>query len=154
MIFACFLLLSTITILLPSCPLYLTTTHTHRSHLPISMSEMNQEIMKQLLADQARVLLSELKNHVKIEVANQMAVHSTKLAQLNDDQNLLRKQLDDLSTQIRTILPSIPMPGSTCPSPPSAAHPAPAISLTTTTPLHYGVCQTNSYFLPGHPIWY
>jgi hypothetical protein len=98
------------------------------------MSELNQEIMKQLLADQARVLLCELKNHVKIEVANQMVVHSTKLAQLNDDQNLLRKQLDDLSTQIRTILPSIPMPGSTCPPPPSAAHPTPATSLSTATP--------------------
>ena len=112
MIFACLLILLVPTTLLPnntSSPTFLLpSASAHKPHHLARMSDLSLEIMKQLLADQARVLLSELKNHVKVEVAIQMEAHSTMAAKMNDDQTLLRKQLDDLSTQLKTLLPPIP----------------------------------------------
>ena len=69
------------------------------------MSELNLEIMRQLLAEQARSLLSELRNQVKIEVTNQLEVHTTKLVQLEEEQELLRKHLNDISTQLASLVP-------------------------------------------------
>ena len=117
MIFAQLLLFPTLLLLLPS-PLYQLPKTTHTCQHLASMSELNQEIMKQLLADQARSLLSEMKDLVKIEVANQMATHVNQLAQLHDEQILLRKQINDLTSQLSVNQPAPPpWPNSTPPLP-------------------------------------
>ena len=88
------------------------------------MSELNLEIMRQLLAEQARSLLSELRNQVKIEVTNQLEVHTTKLVQLEEEQELLRKHLNDISTQLAFLVP-VPPAGPTNVPPVSVVSPTP-----------------------------
>ena len=129
MIFAHLLLFPTILLLLPS-PLYLLPKTAHTCQHLASMSELNQEIMKQLLADQARSLLSELKDLVNIEVAKQMENHVNQLAQLHDEQILLRKQINDLTTQ----LSAHHQPA--CPAWPSSTPPLPTATVPSASPTH------------------
>ena len=96
-------------------PLLLTCHPSHLApephlHLP-RMSGLNIEVMKQLLADQAKTLLSEVKEQVKVEVTHQLEPHISRLTQLHDEQVLLRKQLSDLSGHLREFFPQWP---STC----------------------------------------
>ena len=62
------------------------------------MSGEDYEAMKQLLDDQSRTILSEIKSHVKAEVTAQLGPHVSRVDQLYDDQAQIRKQLSDITT--------------------------------------------------------
>ena len=76
--------------------------------------------MKQLLADQSRTILSEIKSHVKAEVSAQLGPHVSRVDQLYDDQAQMRKQLCDITTMLKNPSPSseVPTPANTAPSSP------------------------------------
>ena len=68
--------------------------------------------MKQLLADQRRDLINDMKVLIASEVTTQLAPHVARLDQLQDDQILLKKQLSAIYSQLR---PSpCPAPAPSC----------------------------------------
>ena len=79
------------------------------------MSTLNVDIMKQLLADQSRTILSEIKSHVQAEVSAQLGPHAARVNQLHDDQILIKKQLSDITAILKN-----PAPSPSTPIPPSA----------------------------------
>ena len=85
------------------------------------MSCVDYETMKQLLADQSRTILSEIKSHVKAEVSAQLGPHVSRVDQLYDDQAQIRKQLCDITTLLKTPSSSCEVPtlASTAPSSPN-----------------------------------
>ena len=94
-----------------------------------TMSTLNIEVMKQLLADQSRTILSEIKNHVQAEVSAQLGPHAARVDQLYDDQVLIKKQLNNIllvpqhqlvitTSSVQSHL-SLPMGSSTSPNHPS-----------------------------------
>ena len=90
------------------------------THLPtvqecLTMSTLNVDIMKQLLADQSRTILSEIKSHVQAEVSAQLGPHAARVDQLHDDQILIKKQLSDITAILKN-----PAPSPSTPIPPSA----------------------------------
>ena len=66
--------------------------------------------MKQLLADQRRDLINDMKKQIVSEVATQLAPHVARLDQLQDDQILLKKQLSAIYSQLRPSLCPAPAP--------------------------------------------
>ena len=84
------------------------------------MSGVDYETMKQLLDDQSRTILSEIKSHVKAEVTAQLGPHVSRVDQLYDDQAQIRKQLSDITTLLKNPTPSseVPTPATTAPSSP------------------------------------
>ena len=98
------------------------------------MSELNQEIMKQLLADQARSLLRKLKNLVKVEVANQIETHVNQLAQLHNEQLLLKKKVNELTSKMSVN--QSPLPPTSCVWPSSTLPSSPTALLSAVLPIH------------------
>ena len=84
------------------------------------MSGVDYATMKQLLDDQSRTILSEIKSHVKAEVTAQLGPHVSRVDQLYDDQAQIRKQLSDITTLLKNPTPSseVPTPATTAPSSP------------------------------------
>ena len=68
---------------------------------PSEMSGININTMKELLAEQRKDLLSDMKAQIVTEVAAQLEPHTTRLEQLHDDQNLMKKQLEQISSQLQ-----------------------------------------------------
>ena len=66
--------------------------------------------MKQLLADQRRDLINDMKEQIVSEVATQLAPHVARLDQLQDDQILLKKQLSAIYNQLGPTLCPVPAP--------------------------------------------
>ena len=79
------------------------------------MSALSVEVMKQLLADQSRTILSEIKTHVQAEVSAQLGPHAARVDQLHNDQVLIKKQLSDITAILKNPAPSpnTPIPPST-----------------------------------------
>ena len=77
------------------------------------MSALSVEVMKQLLADQSRTILSEIKTHVQAEVSAQLGPYAARVDQLHDDQVLIKKQLSDITAILKNPAPSTPIPPST-----------------------------------------
>ena len=67
------------------------------------------EEMKQLLAEQSRTILSEMKSHVQAEVSAQLRPHAARVDQLHDDQELIKKQLSDITEILK---PQVPEPSN------------------------------------------
>ena len=82
--------------------------------------------MQQLLADQRRDLITDIKEQIASEVATQLASHTARLDQLQHDQIMLRKQLSDISSQLNHNLTlSSSDHGNIQPSPSPCPGPAP-----------------------------
>ena len=64
--------------------------------------------MKQLLAEQSKTIISDMKAQVKTEVTEQLAPHAVHLDQLHDDQAVLKKQISELTSQLQQQAPAFP----------------------------------------------
>ena len=96
-----------------TCPLY-----------PAVMCGVDLATMKQLLNDQRRALIHDMREHIVSEVATQLAPHVARLDQLQDDQTQLKKQLSDIFSQLKqgdslrtSACNNIQPSSSSCPTP-------------------------------------
>ena len=89
-----------------------------------NMCGVDLATMKQLLADQRRDLINDMREQIVSEVANQLAPHAARLDQLQEDQILLKKQLIDISNQLQQNYISSSSVDSNS-QPPTSACPAP-----------------------------
>ena len=87
-------------ILLPLLYLYSTALCTLH---PGTMCGVDLATMKQLLADQRRFLINDMKGMIVSQVATQLAPHTARLDQLQEDQNRLKTQLSELTNQLNTL---------------------------------------------------
>jgi hypothetical protein len=65
------------------------------------MSGIDIDMMKQLLSDQRKDIISDMKDQIGTEVSAQLERHAARLEQLHDEQNLLKKQLAEISHQLQ-----------------------------------------------------
>ena len=79
--------------------LYLCSTATHPLYFG-AMCGVELITIKQLLADQRRDLINDIKEQIVSEVATQIAPHDARLDQLQDDQIKLKKQLSAILSQL------------------------------------------------------
>ena len=94
---------------------YQVTPYTHRDYHLFAMSDLDYHSMKQLLDDQVRTLLAEMKDLVKAEVAKQIEPHLCKVTRLQKDHALIKEQLCELMSKcnIRSKpLLTLPSPSS------------------------------------------
>ena len=75
------------------------TLYTYRDYHLVTMSDLDYHSMKQLLDDQVRTLLAEMKDLVKAEVAKQIEPHLCKVTQLQKDHALIKEQLCELMSK-------------------------------------------------------
>ena len=80
--------------------LYLCNTAKHPPY-PDAMCGVDLTTMRQLLADQRRDLIKDMKEQIVCEVATQLAPHTARLDKLQNDQNLLQKQLSDITNRLK-----------------------------------------------------
>ena len=107
--------------------LYLCSTAKHPLYPGArAMCGVDLTTMQQLLADQRRDLITDIKEQIASEVATQLASHTARLDQMQHDQIMLRKQLSDISSQLNHNLTlSSSDHGNIQPSPSPCPGPAP-----------------------------
>jgi hypothetical protein len=73
-----------------------------------TMSTIDLITMKQLLAEQSKTIISDMKAQVKTEVTEQLAPHAVRLDLLHDDQAVMKKQISELTSQLQQKAPAFP----------------------------------------------
>ena len=91
---------------------------------PGIMCGVDVATMKQLLAEQRRDLISDMKEQIVSEVATQLAPHAARLDKLQKDQTLLNNQLRDICHKLK--LSNVPTSRAQSNSQPSCPSPAPS----------------------------
>ena len=66
-----------------------------------NMSSIDINMMKQLLDEQRKEIISDMKDQIGTEVSAQLVPHAARLEQLHDEQTLLKKQLAEISNQLQ-----------------------------------------------------
>ena len=113
--------------------LYLCSTALHPLQ-PGNMCGVDLVTMQQLLADQRRDLIKDMREQIVSEVTNQLAPHVARLDQLQNDHNLLKKQLSDIYSKLRPSPRPVPAPVCQSTSEPLTADPVPGPQTLTSVP--------------------
>ena len=66
------------------------------------MTAISVEMMKELLTEQAKNILSEIRDQIKAEVTIQLEPHISRITQLQNEQAQLRNQISELTYQMST----------------------------------------------------